>query len=106
MFLGCDTTLSTRVNALFFFSFFSVFLTQFSITTISQHFLGCGLTVKGQYYAPGRNPPLGERKLFLYIEGTSAEEVRKAKLEIKRILEEAQIPGKPDTVQYGKYTVV
>jgi ATP-dependent RNA helicase DDX46/PRP5 len=36
-------------------------------------FTGCGVTAKGQFYPPGRNPPVGQRKLFLFIEGNSYE---------------------------------
>lgn len=71
-------------------------------------FTGCGVTAKGQFYPPGRNPPVGQRKLFLFIEGNSYEEVKNAKLEIKRILDEAVVAqaGRPDQgAQYGKYTV-
>jgi hypothetical protein len=34
------------------------------------------------------------------------DEVRKAKQEIRRILDEAIVTGKPDTTQYAKYSVV
>ena len=50
---------------------------------------GAGLIVKGRYVKPG-GPPLqeGERKLYVSIEGPTPEIVKKAKQEIKRILEE------------------
>eukprot|EP01126_Amoeba_proteus_P000006 TRINITY_DN0_c0_g1_i8.p1 TRINITY_DN0_c0_g1~~TRINITY_DN0_c0_g1_i8.p1 ORF type:complete len:479 (+),score=131.16 TRINITY_DN0_c0_g1_i8:1593-3029(+) len=67
---------------------------------------GCGITTKGLYIPPGRNPPPGIRKIYLFIEGTSAEDVRKAKLEIKRILDEAVVTCRPDSNTYGKYSVV
>ena len=37
-----------------------------------------GITVRGQYYGPGKTPPEGERKLFLAIESTSELAVQKA----------------------------
>jgi len=48
----------------------------------------------------------GVRKLYLLIEGNSLEEVRNAKTEIKRILDEAVLTAHPDKTQYGKYTVL
>lgn len=66
---------------------------------------GCGLTTKGVFVAPGRPAPAGQRKLFLFIEGNTVDEVRKAKFEIKRMLDEAVQTGRPDAQTYGKYTV-
>jgi len=67
---------------------------------------GCGITAKGQFFAPGRNPTQGIRKLYLLIEGNSLEEVRNAKTEIKRILDDAVLTSHPEKSQYAKYTVV
>lgn len=52
---------------------------------------GAVLIVKGRYVKPGSNQPLpdGERKLYLSIEGPTADIVKKAKAEVKRILEES-----------------
>ena len=36
-----------------------------------------GITVRGQYFAPGKTPGEGERKLFLAIESTSELAVQK-----------------------------
>ena len=47
----------------------------------------------GQYFAPGKAPPEGERKLFLAIESTSELAVQKAKVEITRLLKVKQIEG-------------
>ena len=49
---------------------------------------GAAVTTKGFYVPPGRQPPEGERRLYLLIEGPTENSVRKAKAEIKRILEE------------------
>jgi len=76
-----------------------------ALATITE-MTGCGITAKGQFFAPGRNPVPGVRKLYLLIEGNSLEEVRNAKTEIKRILDEAVLTAHPDKTQYGKYTVL
>lgn len=47
-----------------------------------------GITVRGTYYPPGKNPPEGERKLFLAIESTNELAVSKAKIEITRLIKE------------------
>lgn len=47
-----------------------------------------GITVRGTFCPPGKNPPEGERKLFLAIESTSELAVSKAKAEIIRLIRE------------------
>eukprot|EP01125_Pyxidicula_operculata_P021074 TRINITY_DN798_c0_g1_i1.p1 TRINITY_DN798_c0_g1~~TRINITY_DN798_c0_g1_i1.p1 ORF type:complete len:512 (+),score=139.93 TRINITY_DN798_c0_g1_i1:3618-5153(+) len=71
-------------------------------------FTGCGITAKGEFYPPGRNAPLGKRKLYLLIEGNTMDEVKRAKVEIKRVLDEAVATAHPgnEKPQYGKYSVV
>lgn len=69
---------------------------------------GAAITTRGQYFPPGKVPAPGERKLFLFIEGPTEASVKKAKAEVKRILEEStsaaqQLPG---PAQPGKYSVV
>ncbi|KAG0575605.1 hypothetical protein KC19_5G016100 [Ceratodon purpureus] len=69
---------------------------------------GAAITTRGQYFPPGKVPAPGERKLFLFIEGPTETSVKKAKAEVKRILEEStasaiQLPG---PAQPGKYSVV
>jgi len=67
---------------------------------------GCTVTTKGQYYPTGRNPPVGQRRLYLWIEGNSLEEVKSCKIEVKRILDEAMSTARPEEKpQYGRYTV-
>jgi ATP-dependent RNA helicase DDX46/PRP5 len=68
---------------------------------------GAAITTRGQYFPPGKVPAPGERKLFLFIEGPTEASVKKAKAEVKRILEEStasaiQLPG---PAQPGKYSV-
>ncbi|KAL1123116.1 hypothetical protein AAG570_002204, partial [Ranatra chinensis] len=47
-----------------------------------------GITVRGTYYVSGKQPPEGERKLFLAIESTNELAVSKAKAEITRLIKE------------------
>lgn len=68
---------------------------------------GCVATTRGNFYPVGRNPPTGERKLHLLIEGPDERSVKSAYKEIKRKLEEAAA-ARPDDrgVSYSKYSVV
>lgn len=47
-----------------------------------------GITVRGTYYPPNKNPPEGERKLYLAIESVNEFSVSKAKREITRLIKE------------------
>jgi hypothetical protein len=47
-----------------------------------------GITVRGIYVAPGREPPVGERKLFLAIESVNERGLALAKSEIIRLIKE------------------
>lgn len=50
-----------------------------------------GITVRGTYFPPGKEPQFGERKLYLAIEGTTELSVSKAKAEIIRLIKEELI---------------
>lgn len=67
----------------------------------------CVATTRGNFYPVGRNPPAGERKLHLLIEGPDERAVKAAYKEIKRKLEEAAA-ARPDDrgVSYSKYSVL
>jgi len=68
-----------------------------------------GLTVRGQYFAPGKAPPEGERKLFLAIESTSELAVQKAKVEITRLLKEELLKLQTSAIHHinkGRYQVL
>ena len=54
---------------------------------------GCKVAAKGQYFEYNRKPGPGQRRLYLYIEGQSRQEVASAYKEIKRFIEEASITG-------------
>ncbi|MCI04055.1 DEAD-box ATP-dependent RNA helicase 42, partial [Trifolium medium] len=69
---------------------------------------GAAITTRGQYFPPGKVAGPGDRKLYLFIEGPSEQSVKRAKVELKRVLEDItnqalQLPG---GTQPGKYSVV
>lgn len=76
-----------------------------TINAIAE-FTGCSVTTRGTYITPGRNPLPGERKLYLYISGPDVSSVRKAKAEVKRILEETIAMTGVEKPLYGKYSVI
>ncbi|KAL2500272.1 DEAD-box ATP-dependent RNA helicase 42 [Forsythia ovata] len=67
---------------------------------------GAAITTRGQYFAPGRVPGPGERKLYLFIEGPTEQSVKRAKAELKRALEEItmQAQSLPSSAQPGRYS--
>ncbi|KAG9456616.1 hypothetical protein H6P81_001124 [Aristolochia fimbriata] len=69
---------------------------------------GAAITTRGQYIPPGKIPGPGERKLYLFIEGPTESSVKKAKAEVKRVLEDytAQALQLPGAAQPGKYSVL
>ncbi|CAN0914383.1 DEAD-box ATP-dependent RNA helicase 42 [Linum grandiflorum] len=69
---------------------------------------GAAITTRGQYFQPGRIPGAGERKLYLFIEGPNEVSVKRAKAELKRVLEDItnQALSLPGGAQPGKYSVV
>lgn len=71
-----------------------------------EEFTGCVVTTRGYYYAPGRNPPAGERKLHFLIEGPSRSAVKMARRDIRQKLDEASLISRPGDNQYTKYSVV
>ena len=50
--------------------------------------VGTNIISRGSFVPPGKKPEPGERKLFLVIEGPTDIQVKQAKLEILRQLEE------------------
>lgn len=70
---------------------------------------GAAIIVRGIFAERGRPPPEGERKLYLLIEGPNEQCVKRARSELKRILEEAtekalRRDGAP--LMPGKYNIV
>ncbi|KAF9595307.1 hypothetical protein IFM89_038459 [Coptis chinensis] len=69
---------------------------------------GAAITTRGQYYPPGKILGPGERKLYLFIEGPTESSVKKAKVEVKRVLEDITKQGLslPGASQPSKYSVL
>lgn len=76
-----------------------------SLTDVEE-FTSCVVTTRGNFYAAGRNPPAGKRKLHLLIEGPSRRSVKIAKRDIQQKLDEAASVTRPGESQYSKYSVV
>ena len=58
-----------------------------SLAQIAE-FTGTAITTRGQFYAPGKQAPPGERRLYLLIEGPTERCVKEAKNKIKEIIEQ------------------
>jgi ATP-dependent RNA helicase DDX46/PRP5 len=70
-------------------------------------FTGAAISVKGVHVLPGRKGQKGERRLYLEIEGPSVVAVKRARMEIVRILEEVTMEvGFDKNTLKGKYKVV
>ncbi|MEW5301690.1 MAG: hypothetical protein WDW36_004533 [Sanguina aurantia] len=70
---------------------------------------GAAVTTRGTFVAPGKAAPEGERKIYLLIEGPTELVVKRAKQEIKRILEETTekvLRRDPGGGGGGKYSVM
>ena len=65
----------------------------------------CNITLRGTYAEPGKKVPLGQKKLFLHIEGESKYNVGNAYREIKRILEEHAMQSLAMGPAPGKYKI-
>mmetsp|Transcript_39090 Transcript_39090/g.92354 ORF Transcript_39090/g.92354 Transcript_39090/m.92354 type:complete len:186 (+) Transcript_39090:3-560(+) len=64
------------------------------------------VTAKGCYVKPGLNPPAGERKLYLLIEGDAERKVKGALAQFKRLLQEATMESEENKRPlFSKYTV-
>ena len=63
-------------------------VTQKDTTSRMQDEFRTAVTLKGSYFAPGKDPPTGERKIYLHLEATSETILRNAVLEIQRLLNE------------------
>ncbi|KAI5674407.1 hypothetical protein M9H77_14771 [Catharanthus roseus] len=69
---------------------------------------GAAITTRGQFFPPGKITGPGERKLYLFIEGPTEQSVKRAKAELKRVLEDItmQASSLPGSAQPGRYSVV
>jgi ATP-dependent RNA helicase DDX46/PRP5 len=75
-----------------------------------EEWSGASVTSRGVYVPPGRMPAPGERRLHLIISGPSEVAVKKAKAELRRVLEEETLRVGANAVisqmaAGGKYTV-
>jgi ATP-dependent RNA helicase DDX46/PRP5 len=73
-----------------------------------QDWTGAAITTRGTYIPPGKIVGANERKLYLFIEGPTESSVKKAKAELKRVLEDCanQALNLPGSAQTGKYSVI
>jgi len=69
-------------------------------------FTGCAITALGMHVPVGRKAPEGERKLYLLIESEDEFNVRYARKEVLRAINEAAANCAPEREQYGKYSVL
>ena len=71
---------------------------------------GVAIISRGTYIPPGKKPEVGERKLYLLIEGQNDMQVRQAKLELQRMLDEETIrlgsAGGGGHSNFGRYSVI
>jgi len=72
------------------------------------HTYKTAIVVKGRFVRPGERLPDGERKLFLHIQGTKEEAVKKAKGTLRQLIEEATEKSlrKEGPAGPGKYSVM
>jgi ATP-dependent RNA helicase DDX46/PRP5 len=73
-----------------------------------QEWTGAAITTRGTFIPPGRIVGANERKLYLYIEGPNESSVKKAKAELKRVLEDCanHALNLPGSAQTGRYSVI
>jgi ATP-dependent RNA helicase DDX46/PRP5 len=73
-----------------------------------QDWTGAAITTRGTYIPQGKIVGANERKLYLFIEGPTESSVKKAKAELKRVLEDCanQALNLPGSAQTGKYSVI
>ena len=71
---------------------------------------GCQVSVRGLHFEAGKRPQFGQKKLYLYIEGSSKPEVANAHKELKRVIEESAVNSMTLTSGYsggtGRYSVI
>ncbi|ELU15222.1 hypothetical protein CAPTEDRAFT_167508 [Capitella teleta] len=67
-----------------------------------------GITVRGTYVLPNKEPKDGERRLYLAIEATSEMSIAKAKKEITRLIKEelCRLQNSYQPINKGRYKVV
>ncbi|XP_047081471.1 DEAD-box ATP-dependent RNA helicase 42-like [Lolium rigidum] len=73
-----------------------------------QEWTGAAITTRGTFIPQGKVVGANERKLYLFIEGPNESSVKKAKTELKRVLEDCanHALNLPGSAQTGKYSVI
>ena len=104
--IGGVKTASTAIETPVTFASMSVALLGLLVALAIVDCTKAAITAKGSYFPPGRNPPAGERKLFFLIESDSDANVRAARKELKRSLDEHAALGAPaEADRYAKYKI-
>eukprot|EP01041_Mallomonas_annulata_P000242 gene242-447_t len=69
---------------------------------------GVAIISRGSFVPPGKKLEPGERKLFLLIEGSSDMQVKQARLELQRLLDEETLRLGANVTggQYGRYSIL
>ena len=71
-----------------------------------HEYTGAEVTTKGIYVEPGHPVPTGERRLYLLVEGPTHESVRRARMFIKRKLDQARIRAEStETRTVGRFSI-
>jgi ATP-dependent RNA helicase DDX46/PRP5 len=84
-------------------------VTQKETTSRLQDEFQTAVTLKGEYFGPGRIPQEGERRLYLHLEATSERVLQNCVVEIKRLLNEEtlRVGARTSAVTSGhKYSVL
>ena len=81
-------------------------VTQKDTTSRLQDEFRTAVTLKGSYFAPGRTPADGERRLYLHMEATSETILRNAVLELRRLLNEETLKVGAKGGNSHKYNVI
>ncbi len=65
------------------------------------------IIARGSYIPPGKKLEIGDRKLYLLIEGATEMQVKQARMEIQRMLEEETVKlGTASLASYGQYGII
>ena len=69
---------------------------------------GVAIIARGSYIPPGKKLEIGERRLYLLLEGNTDLQVRQAKLEILRMLDEEtlRLGASGNASSFGRYAVL
>jgi ATP-dependent RNA helicase DDX46/PRP5 len=82
-------------------------VTQRSVLDEITERTSVAIIARGSYIPPGKRLEIGDRKLYLLIEGSTEMQVKQARMEIQRLLEEETIKlGTASLANYGKYGMI